>query len=116
MTLRPNRMAEWNRWVKKVQSDSRYRIVRSKMNPKRRNPADDADHMYEAFHGRPSEELVIVEKQFYEPSKTAACGDLVECWVETPTGLLACVHFPDEDRPFLTANTEGNQLYIEGGD
>jgi len=119
-TIRPNRPAEWTRWVRRAQQmPDRYRIVRSKFNAmqaRRKNPQDESDAMYEAFHGTPSTEQVIVEKEFHEHEHLAALGDLVECWIETPTRLLACIRFGERDRPLLSSNEEGTQLFIEGGD
>ncbi len=52
----------------------------------------------------------------HEHEHLAAVGDLAECWIVTPTGLLVQLAFEENDRPILAINEEGSQLYIEGGD
>lgn len=119
MTLRPEREAEWARYVRlSQQQPNRYRIVRSKMNGngrERRNPQEGADEMYEAFHGREPGQEVVIEKEFHEHTHLSGLGDLVEVWIETPTGLLVQIAFPERDRPILSSNENGTQLFIEGG-
>lgn len=81
----------------------------------KRNPEEAADYLYEKFHGRPSEQTVVVEKQIHHHDHLTGLGDLVEIWIETPTGLLAQIEFPENDRPILSSSEDGTQLYIEGG-
>lgn len=126
-TLNPRKEGEWSRFVRLAnQQPNRYRLVRPKFKA-RRNSAEAAEDFYETFHGEPSQETVVVEKTFHEHSHTGGIGPLVECWIETPTGLLVCLEFPRNDMPMLSANEEkivlddgtvirpGSQLYIDGG-
>ena len=123
MTLRPTNEGEWARYVRLAQQQpDRYRIVKTRMNTRqsnrrnRRNPQGESDAMYESFHGCPSSQDVIVEREIHEHEHLAGLGDLVEVHIETPTGLVAHIQFPEGNRPLLSTSEDGKQLYIEGGD
>lgn len=118
-TLNPVRQGEWSRFVRlSQQNPDAYRLVRFPGMKKngRRNPEEGASKFFEKFHGEPSESTVVVEKAFHEHTHLGGIGPLVECWIESVTGLLACLSFPHGDMPLLASNEEGTQLYIEGGD
>ncbi len=87
--------------------------------PVRRNPAPSAAGLYESFHGKPATEELVIEEEVHEHEHLAVLGRLVECWIETPTGLLAQIEFDQDDdsNPVMLCSSEdGKQLYIEGGD
>lgn len=121
MTLQPANEAEWARYVRlSQQQPERYRIVRTRANKARRgakrNPADEAAEMFEKFHGKASTKETIITEERHEHEHTAEIGPLVECWIETPTGLIAQIRFNENDRPLLTTSEDGTQLFIKGGD
>lgn len=74
-----------------------------------------AQELYETFHGRPSEETIVVTEEVEERSALAGLGKLVELDVVTLSGLEATIGF-ESHRPMLTSSPDGNQLYIMGGD
>jgi len=79
-----------------------------------RNPADAAASMYQKFHGRPSGELVEVEKPVHYHAHLAALGELEKLTVRANDGgLVDLERFGDA---VLCSNERGTQLYIEGGD
>jgi len=102
---------------------------------RRRNPegAQDADHLYEQFHGRPSTKTTEVHTKLKVRDRLSELGDLVELRVVTPTGKKATLiqddsgvwypargkqpDYPPVDRqtPMLSASPDRRQLYIEGG-
>jgi hypothetical protein len=79
-----------------------------------RNPADAAAEMYLKFHGRPSGEVVEVEKAVHYHGNLAALGELEKLTVRANDGALVDLEgFGDA---VLCSNERGTQLYIEGGD
>ncbi len=116
--ITPGRDEEWKDSVRTaVANPAKYRLVRSVANPRRKpNTQQDADYFYEKFHGEPSQQTVVVKKEVHEPTHLGGIGPLVEVWIETPTGLVACIQFPRNNMPLLSSNKKGTQLYIEGGD
>ena len=80
----------------------------------KRNPAGAAASMYEKFHGRPSGELVEVDKPVHYHAHRAALGELEKLTVKSNDGGLVDLEgFGDA---VLCSNERGTQLYIEGGD
>jgi hypothetical protein len=84
-----------------------------KLEPKR-NPSGAAASMYEKFHGRPSGELVEVDKPVHYHAHLAALGELEKLTIKSNDGGLVDLEgFGDA---VLCSNERGTQLYIEGGD
>lgn len=89
-----------------------------KRNRSRRNPEEGAAHFYEKFHGRPSEEEIVVEDEIHEHDWLGGVGILSACVIDTPTGLRATIKFEgegSEPAPWLACSEDGRQLYIVGG-
>jgi hypothetical protein len=87
--------------------------IGKKLEPKR-NPSDAAASMYEKFHGRPSGELVEVDKPVHYHAHLAALGELEKLTIKSNDGGLVDLEgFGDA---VLCSNERGTQLYIEGGD
>lgn len=74
-----------------------------------------AEELYETFHGRPSEETIVLTEEVHERSALSGLGKLTELQVITLSGYDATISF-DSQRPMLTASPDGKQLYIMGGD
>jgi hypothetical protein len=81
---------------------------------RKRNPAEAAAEMYQKFHGRPSGELVEVEKPVHYHAHLAALGELEKLTVKSNDG--AVVDLEGFGDAVLCSNERGTQLYIEGGD
>jgi hypothetical protein len=78
------------------------------------NPSDAAAEMFQKFHGRPSGEVVEVEKDLHYHGNLAALGELEKLTVRANDGGLVDLEgFGDA---VLCSNERGTQLYIEGGD
>lgn len=131
--VRGNPAKVWERFASKREAEeqaARYRdaqmpvrVVKVKggweVRGVKRNPSDSAAALYESFHGKPSTEEVVIEEEVHEHEHLAVLGRLVEVWIETPTGLLACIEFDqdgEEDPVLVCASEDGRQLYFEGGD
>ena len=116
--ITPGRDEEWKDSVKAaMENPASCWIVRPTASARRkRNSQSASDGMYESFHGRPSSQDVIIKREIHEHEHLAGLGDLVEVWIETPTGLIAQIEFPERDRPILSTSEDGTQLFIEGGD
>ena len=93
---------------------------------KRRNPAEAAAEVFEGFHGYPSAETVVIEREHHFHEHVAGVGELV-CLLVVPLfeekaeGVNdRCVKlsgFTDENGiAFLTCNEKRSQLFIDGGD
>lgn len=81
---------------------------------KRLNPAGAAASMFQKFHGRPSGEVLEVEKDLRYHGNLAALGELEKLAVRANDGALVDLEgFGDA---VLCSNERGTQLYIEGGD
>ena len=79
-----------------------------------RNPADAAAEMFQRFHGRPSGEVVEVNKPVHYHAHLAALGELEKLTVRANDGGL--VDLEGFGEAMLCSNERGTQLYIEGGD
>ena len=80
----------------------------------KRNPAGAAASLYQEFHGRPSGELVEVDKPVHYHAHLAALGELEKLTIKSNDGGLVDLEgFGDA---VLCSNERGTQLYIEGGD
>jgi hypothetical protein len=80
----------------------------------KRNPSDAAASMFQKFHGRPSGEVVEVDKPVHYHAHLAALGELEKLTVKSNDGGLVDLEgFGDA---VLCSNERGTQLYIEGGD
>lgn len=100
-------------------------LAKHKSSRRRSNPGDDsAAEFYEKFHGRESEEEIIIETEVHEHDKLGVVGILVACTIDTPTGLRATIRFESEGSdqvPWLCGTVKEidgrkvTQLYIEGG-
>lgn len=94
-------------------------VRRNAQGPKhrRRNSGDfvEAQSLYETFHGRPSEETIVVTEEVEERTSLAGLGKLIELEVIALSGIEATIEF-ETHRPMLTSSPDGKQLYIMGGD
>jgi hypothetical protein len=84
------------------------------MRRKKGNPADTAAAKYEEFHGRPSEETVVVKREIHYHKHLASLGKLKKLVVVSREGYNVPI-----DRfkgAILCENEKGTQLYVEGGD
>jgi hypothetical protein len=86
-----------------------------KMNKGRRgNPALESEEAYADFHGRPSEETVVVEKQVHYHKHLAAAGKLEKLVVVSRKGdRVTLSRFKGA---VLCFNERRTQLFVEGGD
>ncbi len=82
---------------------------------RRSNPENSAAHFYKKFHGRDSEEELVIETEIHEHEWLGVLGILCAVVVDTPTGGRATIHFDPKDAPWLCSSEDGCQLYIEGG-
>jgi hypothetical protein len=85
----------------------------------KKNPRPSAQALYESFHGKPATEELVIEETVHHHEHLAVLGRAVECWIETPTGLLAHIQFDQDDDAepiFVCSAEDGKQLYFEGGD
>lgn len=84
----------------------------------KRNPEDSAAALYKSFHGKPATETLEISEEVHSHEHLAVLGRAVECWIDTPTGLRACIEFDQSDEePIMVCSAEnGRQLYLEGGD
>ena len=78
-----------------------------------RNPAEAAAEMYEKFHGRPSAEVVEIEKRVHYHEHLSGLGELEKLTVRANDGAL--VDIEGFKGAILASNETGTQLYIEGG-
>lgn len=76
---------------------------------KRRNPADAAAALSEAFHGRPAETVTEYVEELHEHSTLAELGDALS--VKLADGTL--IKFSGVK---LASNEQGTQLFLVGGD
>jgi len=81
---------------------------------KRRNPALESEEAYADFHGRPSEETVVVEKQVHYHKHLAAAGKLEKLVVVSRHGER--VTLSRFKGAVLCFNERRTQLFVEGGD
>ena len=83
--------------------------------PELRESYEDAEKVYETFHGKESQEEVVVEEAVAMRENLAAIGALEELTLTSPAKVKFKIAFED-DQPLLCASTDCNQLYIIGGD
>jgi hypothetical protein len=86
----------------------------NKAKGKRRNPAAESAEAYADFHGRPSEETVVVEKKIHYHRHLAAAGELKKLVVVSRRGER--VTLKDFEGAVLCFNEKRTQLFVEGGD
>ena len=87
---------------------------RGTIKPEKGNPAGAAAEMFQKFHGRPSGEVMEVQKDLHYHGNLAALGELEKLTVKANDGGLVDLEgFGDA---VLCSNERGTQLYIEGGD
>lgn len=95
------------------QAEMTRRSIAGKKRAKRKNPADASADVYEQFHGRPSDEVVVVSKKVHFHAHLAGLGTLTLLEVKGPDGN---VHRNTKfGGALLCCNEEMNQLFIEGG-
>ena len=96
----------------------------------KRNSAEDAEQMFQKFHGNEPEKVLEIEYEIHEHENLAALGALVSVVIDTPTGYRATFGFGDAvskeqidleealslDTVWLCTSEDGKQLYFEGGD
>lgn len=83
--------------------------------PELKDAYEDAEKVYETFHGKESEEEVVVEEAVAVRENLAAIGALEELTLTSPAKVKFRIAFED-DQPLLCSSTDCNQLYIIGGD
>jgi len=83
--------------------------------PELKDAYEDAEKVYETFHGKESEEEVVVEEAVAMRENLAAIGALEELTLTSPAKVKFRIAFED-DQPLLCSSTDCNQLYIIGGD
>lgn len=85
-----------------------------------RNPVATAREAYEAFHGRPSSELIDIVTPMHEHTVTAGIGDLKKLVVKSIDGRTVTIkNFGVNQQgigALLTMNEARTQLFIDGGD
>jgi len=81
----------------------------------RSNPESGAARFYKKFHGRDSEEELIVETEIHEHEWLGVLGLLCSVVITLPSGDVATIDFDERDAPWLCSSENGEQLYIEGG-
>jgi hypothetical protein len=118
-SLRRLGVSDWNAPIaeKRRYKQSR-KNRRKKSNP--RNPIDTAQQAYQAFHGRPSSELIEIVTPMHEHTVTAGIGDLKKLVVISPDGRVVTIKNFGVNRQgigaLLTMNEARTQLFIDGGD
>ncbi len=75
---------------------------------------EEADRIYEEFHGRPSDEEIFAEEEIQMRENLGVLGRLVQIVCECVTGQAFKINFGED--VFLCASADGKQLYIVGGD
>jgi hypothetical protein len=83
--------------------------------PELEDSYEEAEKVYETFHGRDSDEEVVVEEAFAVRDNLAALGILQELSLTSPAKVKFKVAFED-DQPLLCSSVDSLQLYIIGGD
>ena len=87
---------------------------KSKPKGARKNPAGQAAQAFEDFHGSPSTETIVVEKQIHYHGHLSAAGELVKLVIiAEQTGQI--VKLEDFGGAVLAFNEKRTQMYIEGG-
>jgi hypothetical protein len=84
-----------------------------------RNPADAAAATYEGFHGRPSDEVVVIDTKIHEHKHVGALGELVALYVIPVDGRFEVKisgFGKGKHGAYLTMNENRTQLFIDGGD
>lgn len=123
--------AKYERCVKAVQQRggaNGYAVCAAKglRNPRRRNPEDEANAVYEDFHGTPPTETLVYRETLHFHGHLGGLADLVHVVVKLIGGKSAGkeiqLNAPDPEKSDerdivkLTANEARNQLYFTGGD
>lgn len=106
-------MRGWN--AAKKEKANRARSVKRK-NKGRANSVPDAEARYQAFHGRPSEQLVKVRTTLHSHDVLAGIGDLRKLKIKSANGKWKVTVRFLKPYPILSMNEAATQLYIEGGD
>lgn len=113
---------------------------RAKENPRKRNPATGAASMYESFHGQPSTEELVMEREERYHEHVASLGICCGVVIETIFGKVAAIGLSgyvfsarepspvrslkggfvlkdnQAEQTLLTSNEAGTQLFFDGGD
>ena len=82
----------------------------------KRNPAVAAADAYERFHGRPAGEEVEVVTEVHEHDYVWSLGTLEKLVVISDEDGETEIELSGFKGAMLTANEDGSQLYIDGGD
>ena len=81
---------------------------------RKRNPAAEAEEVYEEFHGQSPAETITVEKQVHFHEHLAAAGELRKLVVKAVNHqVVTLTRFKGA---LLCFNEAKNQLFVEGGD
>ena len=87
-----------------------------------KNPAGQAEAMYELFHGMPPNEVIEIVERVHVHSNLWTAGTLTSMVIETERGRRFNLEAPDPDTAkksdvvYVAFNEAGNQLYFRGGD
>jgi hypothetical protein len=87
-----------------------------------KNPSEQAEAMYELFHGMPSEEVIEIVERVHVHSKLTAMGTLTSMVVQMENGKQIQLNAPDPDTAkaadivYVTVNETGDQIFFRGGD
>jgi hypothetical protein len=112
--------AKFERCVKKVKRKggaNPYAVCTAagtRGNKARKNPAGEAAEAFEDFHGSPSTETIVVEKQIHYHGHLSAAGELVKLVIISETNGQI-VELEDFGGAILAFNEKRTQMYIEGG-
>jgi hypothetical protein len=91
-------------------------------NPRCKNPAAQAEEMFEVFHGMPPTEVIEIVERVHVHKNLWTVGTLTMMVVETEQRRKIKLWGPDPDKAkasdivYVTANEKGNQIYFRGGD
>jgi len=82
---------------------------------RRRRNQPSAGKLSEIFHGRPVQQIALVEQSVRERTQLAELGELVSLQITTPAGD-PCEIDTEGRGVVLAASPSGGQLYLMGGD
>lgn len=107
-------------WDAPIAQKRSFKQSRRKNSRNPRNPVATAREAYEAFHGRPSSELIDIVTPMHEHTVTAGIGDLKKLVVKSIDGRTVTIkNFGANQQgigALLTMNEARTQLFIDGGD
>lgn len=93
-----------------------------KKNGAKKNPAAQAEEMYELFHGMPPEEVIEIVERVHVHSNLTALGTLTSMIIQMENRRTIRLDAPDPDSAkakdvvYVTINETGDQIFFRGGD